>query len=65
MSVLTVFTYVCVRVCMRKLADILAYSSSDFACNSKYRIPKGADDRTFLAGSYNGWDIQEVGVWLV
>ena len=45
--------------------DILAYSSSDFTSSVKYRIPEGQDDRTFLAGSYNGWDIQEVGVWLV
>lgn len=45
--------------------DILAYSSSDFCKNAKYRIPPGYDDRTFLAGAYNGWDIQEVAVWAV
>jgi hypothetical protein len=49
--------------------DILAYSSSDFCSNAKYRMPKDPqgrwNDKTFLAGSYNGWDVQEVGVWLV
>mmetsp|Transcript_33950 Transcript_33950/g.70087 ORF Transcript_33950/g.70087 Transcript_33950/m.70087 type:complete len:220 (-) Transcript_33950:50-709(-) len=45
--------------------DILAYSSSDFCKNRKYRIPPGYEDRTFLAGSYNGWDVQEVAVWVV
>ena len=44
---------------------MLAYSSSDFANSSKYRIPKGANDKNFLAGTYNGWDIQEIAVWLV
>ncbi len=45
--------------------DILAYSSSDFVGNAKYKLPRDQDDKTFLAGSYNGWDIQEVAVWLV
>jgi hypothetical protein len=45
--------------------DVLAYSSSDFVGNAKYKIPRGQDDKTFLAGAYNGWDIQEVAVWLV
>ena len=45
--------------------DILAYSSSDFAGDAKYRMPKDVNSKNFLAGSYNGWDVQEVGVWLV
>uniref|UniRef100_A0A7S0U002 TLDc domain-containing protein n=1 Tax=Hemiselmis andersenii TaxID=464988 RepID=A0A7S0U002_HEMAN len=45
--------------------DIPSYSSSDFRGGSKYRVPPSADDRTFLAGSYNGWNIMDVAVFFV
>jgi hypothetical protein len=45
--------------------DIPAYSSSDLCDGVKYRLPRNADGKTYLAGSYNGWDIQEVAVYQV